>query len=75
MINPVSELANLDFEDQENSNEDGGVGMSMVQSLMPPKGAELKYCQKEQYVHTKLVLSNPVIVNMFDIQIDVLKAI
>ena len=75
VINPVSELANLDFEDQENSNEDGGVGMSMVQSLMPPKGAELKYCQKEQYVHTKLVLSNPVIVNMFDIQIDVLKAI
>ena len=64
--------ANFDFDE---SLASGGVGMGMVQSLMPPEGAELKYQQIESYVQATLILHPPVILNMYSSEINVLEAI
>jgi len=64
--------ANFDFDE---SLASGGVGMGMVQSLMPPEGAELQYQQIESYIKATLILHPPVILNMYTSEMNVLEAI
>ncbi|MEM7400728.1 MAG: PAS domain S-box protein [Pseudomonadota bacterium] len=59
----------------DESLQSGGVGMGMVQSLMPPEGAELEYQQIDEYVQATLILYAPVILNMFTSEMNVLEAI
>ena len=61
--------------DVDKSMQSGGVGMGMVQSLMPPEGAELEYQQKEDYVLAVLTLHAPVILNMYTSEMNILEAI
>lgn len=74
------EIANkISFADEifdvDKSMQSGGVGMGMVQSLMPPEGAALEYQQKDGYVLATLTLHAPVILNMFASEMNVLEAI
>ena len=53
----------------------GGVGLGMVQSLMPPEGAVLDYQQVDNYLKATLILQPPVILNMFASDINILEAV
>ena len=53
----------------------GGVGLGMVQSLMPPEGADLEYKQDGMYVKAILNLKPPVILNMYASEMNVLEAV
>ncbi len=76
----VIEIANKvegidsDFDVDENMHS-GGVGMGMVQSLMPPEGAELEYQQLDGYVYATLTLHAPVVLNMYKSEMNILEAV
>jgi two-component sensor histidine kinase len=59
----------------EESLKSGGVGLGMVQSLMPPDGAQLEYKQEGNYVKAILSLQPPVILNMFTSEMNILEAV
>ena len=61
--------------DFDKSLSNGGVGMGMVQSLMPPEGATLKYQQIDNYVQATITLQPPVILNMLASEMNLLEAI
>ena len=71
IINPTSDLDPLDLNDSSNYS---GVGLGMVQSLMPPKGAKLEYLFNDNCICAKLILDSPVIVNNYENQLNVLEA-
>ena len=73
VANKVSASSNpFDFD---KSLASGGVGMGMVQSLMPPEGAKLEYQQIDDYVQATLTLQPPVILNMYSSEMNLLEAI
>ncbi len=76
-IEVANVIENAEFNEFnfEASLESGGVGMGMVQSLMPPVGAELEYRQDGSYVKAILVLQPPVILNMYASEMNVLEAV
>ena len=74
IANAVEYVDNQMFDLEEKSKA-GGVGLGMVQSLMPPEGAELDIYQHEQYVVAKLTLKPPVLLNLRTSQMNVLEAI
>jgi len=68
----TDEVTPFDFDHSLNS---GGVGLGMVQSLMPPEGASLNYQQIDGFVVATLTLHPPVILNIFASEMNVLEAI
>ena len=70
MENAVSKKFNFD-----ESLTSGGVGLGMIQSLMPPEGAELNYQQVGNYLKATLILQPPVILNTFASEMNILEAI
>ena len=75
VIDIANKINAIDSFDFDKSMQSGGVGMGMVQSLMPPEGAKLEYQQVEDYVQATLTLHAPVILNMFASEMNVLEAI
>ena len=78
--NVIIEIANKisnpeDTFEFETSKQNGGVGLGLVQSLMPPEGAELDYQQIDGYVQATLTMRAPVVLNMFASELNVLEAI
>jgi PAS domain S-box-containing protein len=67
-----AELYEFNFDE---SMKSGGVGLGMVQSLMPPEGADLEYKQDGMYVKAILNLKPPVILNMYASEMNVLEAV
>jgi len=59
----------------DQSLNSGGVGLGMVQSLMPPEGASLEYQQQDGFVMATLTLHPPVILNTFASEQHVLEAV
>ena len=72
VANVIEDLDQFDFDE---SLESGGVGLGMVQSLMPPEGAELEYKQVDNYVRATLTLRAPVLLNLFESEMNVLEAV
>lgn len=73
VANKINELsAAFDFDKSVSS---GGVGMGMMQSLMPPDGAKLEYQQIDSYVQATLTLQPPVILNVYSSEFNLLEAI
>ena len=72
VTNVVDTVSAFDFEQ---CLESGGVGLGMMQSLMPPEGAELNYQQSDIYVQAKLSLSSPVVVNTIISELNILEAV
>ena len=72
VANVIEDLDQFDFDE---SLESGGVGLGMVQSLMPPEGAELEYKQVDNYVRAILTLRAPVLLNLFESEMNVLEAV
>ena len=72
VANIIEKLDSFDFDE---NLESGGVGLGMVQSLMPPEGAELQYEQVDNYVKATLTLYPPVVLNMLASELDILEAI
>lgn len=52
----------------------GGVGLGMMQSLMPPEGANLEYEHENNYLKATLVLYPPVVLNIFESEKNLLEA-
>lgn len=71
----VIENAEINKFEFDESLKSGGVGLGMVQSLMPPEGADLEYRQDGNYVRAILSLRPPVILNMYASEMNVLEAI
>ena len=59
----------------DKSLESGGVGLGMVQSLMPPEGAKLEYEQIDNYVKASLTLHAPVVLNTLRSELNILEAV
>ncbi|QMU60540.1 MAG: PAS domain S-box protein [Gammaproteobacteria bacterium] len=74
VANKINYAAGEFFSFEESLNS-GGVGMGMIQSLMPPEGAELEYEQEGDYVKATLTLHPPVILNMYASEMNVLEAV
>ena len=73
VANKISESSEVfDFD---KSLSCGGVGLGMVQSLMPPEGANLEYHQIDGYVQVMLTLQPPVILNMYSSEMNLLEAV
>ncbi len=78
--NILVEIANkisqdIDKFDFEACKQNGGVGLGLVQSLMPPEGAELEYQNIDGYVQATLTIRAPVVLNMFASEMNVIEAI
>ncbi|MFK7817016.1 MAG: ATP-binding protein, partial [Gammaproteobacteria bacterium] len=67
-----AEIHTFNFEE---SLANGGVGLGMMQSLMPPEGAELEYSQEGNYLLATLNLQPPVILNMYASEMNILEAV
>ncbi len=77
----IIEIANIIENEVSNAFEfdeclaSEGVGLGMIQSLMPPAGAELEYEQEDNYVKATLTLSSPVILNLYASEMNILEAV
>ena len=70
--NIVDTVTAFDFEQ---CLEGGGVGLGMMQSLMPPEGAELRYDQVNNYVQASLALCSPVVLDRAISELSILEAV
>jgi PAS domain S-box-containing protein len=74
VANAIDETTGEKF-DFDKSLKSGGVGLGMVQSLMPPEGANLEYQQIDNYVQATLTLQPPVILNLHASEKNMLEAV
>ncbi len=74
VANAVDTSDNQEFDINEKSKQ-GGVGLGMVQSLMPPEGAELEIRQHSNFVYARLILNSPVLLDFNSAEVEILEAI